>query len=449
MFLSKSEGKVPNILRLLQKNWLWGVTILLVTFSRICWYGIFKPYVIYPDSNGYLGFDTLAMLKGEGTNGRAPLYGAFLDFLELFFPANFLPITSIIQAIVSTVSIFVLAKILIRIGIRPPWCQFCVLFYGVTPAVLGWDTCILTESFSLSGAIFFFYFVVKYIQEHRFRDGVLCNLISVALLFLHPQFLAYLALLLVFYILKLFFPYNKKERNTIFALLAVQLLCWMVVLFYCAGFEKQYGIFSISDALPRQNLIVCVDRGYYKNLDDLEISQYLSQHLAAGENGSDVCVQAVDIYGNERVDQTTKQYFAEHLWRYFWDTMNVIEADLGSSFCGYAIGESNYNPDASRFFYMIDPIQITLFQRVLIVHVLIASMLEGVAMMVVWIGRRTLPWMHMALFSISVCTTFLTYFVTCGEYMRTMISILPYFVCMIGLFLQMCSDTSTKLKEKL
>lgn len=129
--------------------------------------------------------------------------------------------------------------------------------------------------------------------------------------------------------------------------------------------------------------------------------------------------------------------------------MNVIEADLGSSFCGYAIGESNYNPDASRFFYMIDPIQITLFQRVLIVHVLIASMLEGVAMMVVWIGRRTLPWMHMALFSISVCTTFLTYFVTCGEYMRTMISILPYFVCMIGLFLQMCSDTSTKLKEKL
>lgn len=440
---------LSNALKALRRNWLWCITILAIAFSRICWYGLFNSYMIFPDSEGYIEFNTLAMLKGKWVNGRAPLYGVFLDFLELLFPKNFLSATSVVQIFVSSLSIFVLAKLLGRLGIRTPWCQFCVLFYGVTSAVLGWDTCILTESFSLSGAIVFFYFTVKYIQDHRFLDGALSNFLAVLLLFLRPQFLIYLALLLVFYILKLFFPYDKTERRTIFSLLAVQLVCWLVVFLYCAGFQRQFGIFSLSDALPRQNLIVCVDRGYYKDLDDPEIVQYLTKCLESGEKGSDACVQAVEIYGNERVDRTTKQYFSEHLWMYFWDTMNVIQGDLESSFCGYAVNKSNYNPDASHFLYTVYPIQIALFQRVLVVHALLASVLEGLAMVIVWVKRRTLPWIHMALFSISICTTFLTYFVTCGEYMRTMVSIMPYFICMLGIFLQMCSNASTQLQDKL
>ena len=67
-------------------------------------------------------------------------------------------------------------------------------------------------------------------------------------------------------------------------------------------------------------------------------------------------------------------------------------------------------------------------------------------MVVVWIKRRTMPWLHMALFSISVCTTYLTFFITNAHYMRTMISILPYFFCMAGLFLQMCSDYAARVR---
>lgn len=449
MLVANKEKFLPNIWDFFRKNWLWCVVILVTVFSRICWYGTFNPYMLFPDSNGYMEFDTLAMIKGEWVNGRAPLYGVFLDFLEFIFPAHFLTVASAVQVITSAISIFILAKLLIRIGIGTPWCQFCVLFYGVTPAVWGWDTCILTESFSLSGVIVFFYFTVKYIQDHRFLDGVLSNFIALILLFLRPQFLIYLALLLVFYVLKLFFPYNKAERRTIFSLLAVQLVCWLVVFLYCAGFQSQFGIFSLSDALPRQNLIVCVDRGYYEDLDDTEVVQYLKQSLEAGEKGSDACVQAVKIYGNKRIDQTTKRYFASHFWTYFLDTVKIIQGDLGSSFYGYAADQGNYNPDASPFFFTAYPIQMALLPKIVIGHVLLASVLEGVAMIIVWIRRRTLPWMHMALFSISICTTFLTYFVTCGEYMRTMVSIIPYFICMIGIFLQMCSNVSTRLRDKL
>lgn len=447
MLLQKSDV-CTRVLKTLQSNWLWWITGLLVAFSRICWYGMLNPYKIFADSEEYIAFDTIAMLQGKPVNGRAPLYGMFLDILEFLFPAHFLSVAGAIQILVSVLSLFVLARLLLRIGVRSPWCQFCVLFYGVTPAVVGWDICILTESFSLSGAVVFFYFTVRYIQEHRLRDGILSNLTAVALLFLRPQFLVYLALLLVFYLLKLVFPHNEAERRTIFALLAVQLLCWGIILLYCAGVKKQFGIFSINDALPRQNLMVCVDRGYYTELDDSEIRDFVVKELENEEDPWNVCTQAVAIYGNERVDATTKRYFLAHFGKYFSDTVNVILGDLGSSFYGYAFNDSTgYNPEASRFFYTVYPIQKSLFQWVLVVHVLLVSVSEGFAMIIVWIKRRTLPWLHMALFSISVCTTFLTYFVTNTQYMRTMSSIMPYFVCMMGMFLQMCSEYASSRKH--
>lgn len=141
-----------------RKQWLWICVIAAIVISRICWYGIQQPYIIYPDSTQYIHFDTSEVLSGNlnATDGRPPLYGVFLDLMGAFFGDSYLSATKFVQILVSFLSIVVFAKLLRRLGILSPCRELCVFLYGVTPAVVGWDNAILTESFpSLERSCFF------------------------------------------------------------------------------------------------------------------------------------------------------------------------------------------------------------------------------------------------------------------------------------------------------
>ena len=157
---------IKNILIELRNRWMWLCLVLAIAVSRICWYGIQQAYVIYPDSTQYIAFDTSAVLQGNlrAAEGRPPVYGIFLDFMQLFFGEGYLEATKIVQVLVSILSLYIFFKLLGRIGIGTPWREICVFLYGVTPAVVGWENAILTESFSISGSKFFLYGVVIYIQ---------------------------------------------------------------------------------------------------------------------------------------------------------------------------------------------------------------------------------------------------------------------------------------------
>lgn len=433
---------IKNILIELRNRWMWVCLVLTIAVSRICWYGIQQAYVIYPDSTQYIAFDTSAVLQGNlrAAEGRPPVYGIFLDFMQLFFGEGYLEATKMVQVLVSILSLYIFFKILGRIGIGTPWREICVFLYGVTPAVVGWENAILTESFSISGSIFFLYGVILYIQEHRLRDGIFANLLALVLAFLRPQFMLYLALLLVFYLFKLIFPYNRKERRTLLSLILLQIVMWGGILGYCALFYQQTGVFSLTVTLPVQNLRLCIDRGYYEGFDDTEMAEFIRQRMEAGEDPNDVCNDTLGAFGFERSGNTAKRYLSSHFAQNLNDTIQIIINGLQERFCGYTLYTSKMNPNAKGIFFKMYPLQMGLFGFLTIAHALAMSLLEGIAMVTVWIRRRTLPWLHMALFSISVCTTFLTYFVTCGEYMRTMVSVVPYLYCMAAMFLQMCSN---------
>ena len=393
------------------------------------------------DSNEYIGFDTSEVLRGNlsATLGRPPLYGFFLDLMARFCGDSDLVAAKFLQVLVSLLSVFIFARLLRHLEVLSPWRELCVFLYGVSPAVVGWENTILTESFSLSGTILFFYWTVLYIKTQHLLYGVLVHLMALALIFLRPQFLVYLALLLVFLVLKLIFPSNTGERKKIVVLLILQAFLWGGIVGYCTLFYQECGVFSLTTASVRQNLKVCIDREYYGEFDDETVANFIAEHMDMGEGAWTVCSSTIEEYGQQRINDVTKRYFSSHLVQYISDTFGVMANDLQGRFYGYGLGSSDIVADTGVL-YQIYNFQMGLFQFMTVAHALVFSVLEGVAMMVVWIRRRTLPWVHMALFSISMCTTFLTYFVTCGEYMRTMISIVPYLYCMMGMFLQMCTS---------
>ena len=222
-----------------------------------------------------------------------------------------------------------------RLHIRGPWKQLVVLFFGASPAIAGWDHCILTESLSLSLAVFFFYFILRYIQERELWAGITAVFLATVMSFLRPQFQIYLALLAVFCVLKFWLP-EKNERKKILILVAFLLCAMGIILSYSALIQKQYSVFSISDALPRQNLKVCIDRGYL-DLDDEEVAQFLQEQLSDGADTWKLTDQAVERFGNRRIAKTTKNYFISNFTLYIRDTITVIRDTLKEQFYGYDI----------------------------------------------------------------------------------------------------------------
>lgn len=442
--LRKSRGKeaVEMLWKALRSHWLWGCTICAIAISRLFWYAIQQPYLIYPDSTQYIAFDTVAVLQGNMTKAcsRPPLYGIFLDLMEVFFGENYLNAVTFVQMTLSILSIVVFAKLLRRVGISSPWCELCVFLYGVTPAVVGWENTILTESFSLSGTVLFLYWVVLYIQQHRLRYGVGAICLAAALTFLRPQFMTYMALLVVFLVLKLIFPFHPTERRNLLILLLLQVALWGSVLGYSKVHQQSTGIFSLTTTLPIQNLRICIDRGYYTDLDDEEVAAFIAQQMEETGSPREACDATLAEFGLVRAGETSERYLSSHVKENFLDTVDVIINDLQTRFLGYGLYSNNINTAASGICFKMYALQMAVFGCITVAHALCASLLEGAAMIAVWVRRRTLPWLHMALFSISVCTTFSTYFVTCAEYMRTMVSVVPYLYCMLALFLQMCSN---------
>lgn len=140
---------------------VWVEVAFLIALLRLIQYHVVEPVAAgeyYPDSSMYIDFDSSTILHGYTINARPPVYGMLLDFTEAVFGSYYLEATVAIQILCSALAVFVFTAIMGRLHIRGPWKQLVVLFFGASPAIAGWDHCILTESLSLSLAVFFFLF---------------------------------------------------------------------------------------------------------------------------------------------------------------------------------------------------------------------------------------------------------------------------------------------------
>lgn len=415
---------------------IWGLILL---FRGVHYIGIQWP-IMCPDSWGYISLDWNFFFENFVSNtGQAPVYPTIIALCRVF-GEHYLEVVIGLQMIVSLSALVALYHVLRMLHISYYLRMVLVFLYGASPAVCGWDGCVLTESFSLSCTVWFLFFIIRYIKAGGSKNAVAATLLTFIMTFLRPQFLYVFAALFLFFILKSIFEETETKTNRkITMLMIVQTI---LILIYCANFKTWYGVFSLSDALPRQNLIVCMERGYYKEFENTEMAELLDDYVDSGIVDWNGYRLAVERFGNAEIASQTKRFFQTHPRQYIRDTMNVMIRDFSSVFRGgdYRT-EEDIRAGLPWDMRKILEIQESLFGNLKVGEILVVSILEGFAMAYVWIEKKQPPWVHMALFSISVCTTYLTYFVTCGEYMRTMNSALPYFYIMIGLFLQWTCST--------
>lgn len=230
---------------------IFAAIYLLIVAFRFSWFYTHETAIVYRDSQDYLAYDPIRALQGSAVNGRAPVYGTILYLIRIIVGEwHQLHAATFLQELVGIAVLPLFSATLRRVGVGTRVRAAVLLLYGFCPAVYGWDNVVLTESLSLSATVVFFFLIVRYIQERRFWDGAGALLVTVWLIFLRPQFLAYLAMLMVFFVWRMFYA-DKKEKKDLGILLALGAVAALGTIVYCASFSNQFGIFSLTDAGPR------------------------------------------------------------------------------------------------------------------------------------------------------------------------------------------------------
>ena len=439
---------MKRIAHSIREHWKFVLSLCCI---RATWYFLYQFVNLFPDSQGYSSFSIFHMFQDELGQTNPPVYGIVLDVAEFVLGPFAMYGVVIVQILLSFAALWFLYQSLSLLGICPFINKIIVLLYSASTATNGWDNCILTESFSLSLGCIILYSVIAMVKYPKMRYGLTAIVGSFILVFLRPQFLTYPVILLGYFILRSFFC-DPSLRKLLLKWAAATLAGFAVVFLYCWQFQKAYGIFSLTAALPRQNIKICVSEGFYKYSSDPSIVDFIDTTLAEERakdevNGDWHTVQILlDKYGNPKISDIAQECLHANEAEYLSYLADTIFEWAGVKLQGYSL--SSAYGIAPQWKYQVGTLLSWLFDPFTVMHALVLPLMAGIAAIVSWVRHRTIPWIQLGLFALGSSVVYPVFITTNGEFVRTMIGIVPFLYIWSAMLLQWISNHSFHLSAK-
>lgn len=293
----------------------------IIFFYRGIFYFTTTPYKSFPDTDGYINWFF--------ENGRTPVYPMIIRFLEKIFGKDYyLEALIFLQILVSFVALVYMKKIISLLVKKKVLVYILTGLYGVNSSIMGWDKALLTESLALSFLVITIYYVLKYIQNHKTVYANCAIALSLIAVFQRPTSLLYFIIFSIFFVM---FNWLKKIKNwkVVIGILAG----WLILLAYCSFFYTKFEIFSITNSLPRQQLITVMTNGYYKTSENSEIVEAIEQELE--ESNGDIWAAmwpVLNTFGNKTIADFSKDCIKNNMSNYILDRLQKMYADINSDF---------------------------------------------------------------------------------------------------------------------
>lgn len=407
-------------------TWMLLGTIGVVVVWRIIFSQIFLRYIVYPDSDGYMNYPWYDFFHLNLTSGRTPVYPAFLAVIRLLFGEHsYLNIVPMVQSVISLISLIFLFRLLWILTHNDFLAGIVTTGYGVCPDIIVWDYSILTESLALSFTIIFIYLLVLFLRNPQFITGIKVIGLSVLMIFERPTFLLFAVVLFGFWILRMLA--YKDERKMLLRLCIASLCTFLLVGLYSIGIHKNFGIYSISDAMPRQNVVTVINRGYYTESSDVGFSRFVRQRI--DDNGGDIwatCGDVLSEYGLSKSNELAKDVLFEDMPRYIEDTVTNMMDDMNHYFAEYYLYQAiSVSIGPKDFALRTLDILKQVFQ-LKIVYLYISELICVCMLVGTWLKRKEIPWLYIGLATFMAAIPVTTYIATCGEFNRTMIHVVPF-----------------------
>lgn len=430
-------------IKLLIENNKWLIIVIIgILAIRYVYFITNQIAYLYADSYGYIEFNFSKLMNLDFTQGRTPVYPIILRiFQKIFGETNFLLFVCYFQMAVSFSAIIYFYKTLKMISKRN-WLVYGMTFlFGASNTFSGYDFVILTESLALSGVIFFIYFLVKYLKSNNIKYGINSVILMFFLTFLRPSFLLFDAIILMFLLIQQLIT----RRKEIFKIIVVNVICWFGILFYCFLFFNSTGIFTISDPMPRQLLVICIDRDYYLDSDDKEYVKFIEDSIKSNSTTWESVWDALSHFGLKRTESFAKECIKNNLSKYLKNEISESVINANCNFISYNIAKEDINKNM----YDLRNLTIGFFDVLKPIHALILATYFLIITIKGLFFEKKIYWLACG-FCVFIISIFISSMIaTCGEYIRTMIHMFPFIYIGLAYLLELKIDRNDYFTDRL
>lgn len=402
------------------------LSIVIILFFRVTYYMSAEIAQQYPDSNSYINFPWHEFLVNQYTNGRTPVYPAIIKMFKIVLgEATFLKGVVIFQIVISLLSIVFLYRTLILTTKNRTLSLVMSVIYGSAQSIIGWDMLILTESLSISGCVFFLYFIIHYIKTPCIKWGWCAIASALILTMIKPSFLLFNYGLFLFWIMRL---YNKDERKVLKCTIIGSILVLLFLQLYSFFIFKWYGTFAITNQAPRHLLAACLRSGVYKYYPDVDLVKQIEYIFRINNysigyitTGPIMALFSSDIRSqNVAVQEFCNTCIKSNLFMYIRYLLKTMIASTNTFF--YSI---NNIKSSNTFFYIVRQVQILLFEHIKIGHLYLLGFSEIV--FIIWSAakKKIFDWIHFGIAAFLVGSVFFVFVGTYADFSRSLIHLYP------------------------
>jgi len=275
---------------------------------------------------------------------RTPLYPIILNLFKWLFHINFAVklATIALQYIIFCISIFCFYRICEYLIKSKSVALLIVITYSCHPAILVWQKIIMTESFALSGVVFFLYFIIQFLRTKKAVYSFMINLFLFLLVMLRPAFVYLIPIVLIFW---LYFIFNRK-KNGWFGL-GLNSFVIIIIIGYCFNFKNQYGVFSMSSVSDINQYMMLRDAGLIEtgNIQNIYLKKNVTGFIQKKKTNSDYFDEYVFLYskyGYLNCNKFVRESIIANLYNYLTYTEFRFINQSFASFVGFW-SDFNYN----------------------------------------------------------------------------------------------------------
>ncbi|MEG2295216.1 MAG: hypothetical protein RSB96_00530, partial [Oscillospiraceae bacterium] len=394
-----------------------------------------------PDIHSYMAVNSLNYLKGQLDEVRVPLYPFLMDVAKQIFTETFrFNAIILFQICISFIAIIYFYKALTYV-LKNKYIVYAITFlYGVSPAIIGWDKAILTESLALSGSVFFIYLMLNYLHRPNIKIIVQSSILILVLIFLRPTFLILLPIFIVFLIAKFILDSSKEEKAIIKKAIIVPIVVSGMVLGYAFLFYNQFGNLSLSNTLFFQNIFMIVQKDYYKNSNDEGLIKIIDEKILEEKGQFQNAIAAIhenrtreEIH--EFISYVNSKSLPQIISNNIKTGLRLMDVKLPqNTYYSFNKYEDIFIKQLEVQYYQIDTVWgkvVDLFLRGIAniitfgqVYLIIACGM--IAIFYTMIRHKKILWIECGLISVILLTVVSTIIGTYAEYGRTAVCLLPY-----------------------
>ena len=261
----------------------------------IFYYRQFNAISLYDTASYFTAADNI--IKGIPDLLRTPVYPLFLHLCNKITSEYVNELSVGIQIVVFYISIYFFFRLISLFTSNQVFKAAGTILYGCMSPVIGFNFLMLTESFSVSGMVFFAYLLVLFIREWKIRHFTCCIILSLILTFLRPSSVYLFVVIVIAGIIWIFNIISKKDKAKKNIIPPVSFAICMAVLFGYMGMNQLHnGFFGLSYVSEMNKFYDVVQADIWQGSSDPDICYTIQSKLDEGESPLASAIDTVSLY---------------------------------------------------------------------------------------------------------------------------------------------------------